>query len=42
MPTIQQQIADKFLSTLAESEEVDAAKIEKLRMLLYENKRVES
>ena len=42
MPTIQQQIADKFLSKLAESEDVDATKIEKLRMLFFENKRSQS
>jgi hypothetical protein len=42
MPTLQQQIAEKFLSTLAESDEVDAAKIEKLRVLLSENKRVKA
>ena len=42
MPTVQQQIADKFLSTLAESEDVDAAKIDKLRMLFSENKRVKA
>ena len=39
MPTLQQQIAEKFLSKLAESDEVDTAKIEKLRVLLSEHKR---
>jgi hypothetical protein len=42
MPTIQQQIADKFLSKLAESDEVDAAKIEQLRVLLSENKKAKA
>ena len=42
MPTIQQQIADKFLSKLAESDEVDAAKIEQLRALLYDNKKAKA
>jgi hypothetical protein len=39
MPTLQQQITEKFLRKLAESDEVDAPKIEKLRILLSENKR---
>ena len=39
MPTLQQQISEKFLSKLAGCGEVDAAKIEKLRVLLSENKR---
>jgi hypothetical protein len=42
MPTLSQQIADKFLSKLAESDEVDAAKIEQLRAVLYDNKRAKA
>lgn len=34
MPTIQQQVAEKFLAKLAESKKVDAEKIEQLRKLL--------
>ena len=34
MATLQQQIAEKFLSKLAESNNVDAVKIEKLRTAL--------
>ena len=34
MATLQQQIADKFLARLAETEGIDAAKIEQLRALL--------
>jgi len=42
MPTLQQQISEKFLNKLAESDEVDAAKIEKLKLLLSDNKKVKS
>lgn len=42
MATIQQQIADKFVSKLTESGDVDAVKIEKLKMLLSENRRVKA
>jgi hypothetical protein len=42
MPTLQQQIAEKFLLKLAESDEVDAAKIEQLRLLLSDNKKAKS
>lgn len=34
MPTLQQTISEKFLAKLAESKEVDAAKIDELRTLL--------
>lgn len=34
MPTLQQQIADKFLAQLAESTEISAERIEKLRSAL--------
>jgi hypothetical protein len=40
MPTLEQQIGEKFLNKLAETGEVDAAKIDKLRVLLSDNKRV--
>ena len=39
MATLQQQIADKFLAKLAETEEIDAAKIERLRALLAQVKK---
>jgi hypothetical protein len=42
MPTLQQQIAEKFLAKLAESREVDAAKIARLRALLAEGKKVKA
>jgi hypothetical protein len=42
MPTFQQQISEKFLSKLAGCGEVDAAKIEKLRVLLSEYKRAKA
>jgi hypothetical protein len=40
MPTLQQQIAEKFVSKLAESDDVDVATIEKIKMLFSENKRI--
>lgn len=39
MPTIQQTIADKFLTKLADGKEVDAIKIEQLRTLFVNNKK---
>jgi hypothetical protein len=39
MVTLQQTIAEKFLSRLSESESVSADKIEKLRALLADNKK---
>jgi hypothetical protein len=39
MATLQQQIAGKFLAQLAESKEVSAQKIEKLRTALSAEKR---
>ena len=39
MATPQQQIADKFLAKLAETEEIDSAKIEQLRALLAQGKK---
>jgi hypothetical protein len=39
LPTIEQTIADKFLTKLADGEEVDASKIEQLRTLLADNKK---
>lgn len=39
MPTLQQQVAEKFLAKLAETKEVDAAKIEHLRALFAEGKK---
>ena len=39
MPTLQQQIADKFLAKLSESDAVDPGKIEKLRAALADTKK---
>ena len=39
MPTLQQQIADKFLATLSESKEMDSEKIDQLRCVLANNKK---
>jgi len=39
MPTLQQQIAEKFLARLAESKDVDAEKIDQLRTILTNNTR---
>jgi hypothetical protein len=39
MATLQQQIADKFLTRLAESKEISAEKIEKLKLALSANKK---
>lgn len=39
MPTLQQQIAEKFLAKLAESKDVDATKIDQLRTLLAASKK---
>ena len=40
MPTLQQQITEKFLATLAESKDVDAEKIDQIRSLLTSNKKL--
>jgi hypothetical protein len=42
MATLQQQIAEKFLVKLTESKDVDAAKIDQLRNLLTENKKLKA
>jgi len=39
MPTLQQQIAEKFLAQLAESKEISAEKIEKIRSALAAQKK---
>ena len=39
MATLQQTIAEKFLAKLADSKEVDAAKIDQLRNLLADGKK---
>jgi hypothetical protein len=39
LPTIQQTIADKFLTKLADGKEVDAIKIQQIRTLLVNNKK---
>jgi hypothetical protein len=42
MVTLQQHIAEKFLAKLAESKEVDSDKIEQLRTLLADSKKVKA
>jgi len=42
MSTVHKQIAEKFLARLAEFKEMDAEKIEQLRALLAENKKVKA
>jgi hypothetical protein len=42
MATLQQQIAEKFLAKLAESTVVDAEKIEQLRSVLADNKKLKA
>ena len=42
MPTLQQQIADKFLAKLAESGTLDAERTEQLRVLLAGKKKVKA
>lgn len=42
MTTLHQTIAEKFLLKLAESDDVDAEKIEQLRKLFEDNKRVKA
>lgn len=39
MPTLQQNIASKFLSTLLEEQKVDTEKIEQIRKLLANGKK---
>jgi hypothetical protein len=39
MPTLQEQIAEKFLAALADSKDVDAEKIDQLRTLLVDSKK---
>ena len=39
MATLQQKIAEKFLLKLADSKDVDAAKIDQLRTLLADGKK---
>jgi hypothetical protein len=40
MPTLQQQIAEKFLAKLSESKDMDAGRIEQLRVLLSNSKKL--
>ena len=42
MATLQQQIAEKFLAKLAESKDVDAEKIDQLRILLADSKKLKA
>ena len=42
MATLQQQIAEKFLAKLAGSKDFDAAKIEQLKRLLAETKKLKA
>lgn len=39
MPTLQRKIAEKFLAKLANSKDVDAAKIDQLRLLIADAKK---
>ncbi len=40
MPTLQKQIADKFLERLAHSKEVDAAQLNELKILFLGDKKI--
>jgi hypothetical protein len=42
MATLQQQIAEKFFAKLAESKSIDSEKIEQLRKLLAESKKLKA
>ena len=42
MATLQQQIAEKFLAKLTKSKKVDADKIDQLRTLLADNKKLKA
>jgi len=42
MATLQQQITEKFLEKLAGSKDVDAAKIEQLKKLLADTKKLKA
>lgn len=42
MATLQQQIAEKFLAKLAESKDVDTQKIEQLRKLLADSRKLKA
>jgi hypothetical protein len=42
MATLQQQIAGKFLAKLAESKEVEAERIDQLRILLADSKKLKA
>ena len=42
MATLQQQIVEKFLTKMAESKDVDAGKIEQLKKLLADTKKLKA
>jgi hypothetical protein len=42
MATLQQQIAEKFLTKLSESKDMDAEKIDQLRSLLADSKKLKA
>jgi hypothetical protein len=42
MPTLQQQVVDKFLARLAESGTLDSDRIDQLRTLLTGNKKIKA
>lgn len=42
MATLQQQIAEKFLAKLAASKEVDAKRIDQLRILLADSRKLKT
>ena len=42
MPTLQQKIVEKFLGQLAESKAMDAERIEQLRILIADSKKLKA
>ena len=42
MPTLQQQITEKFLAKLAQSKDVDTEKIDQIRSLLNSSKKLKA
>ena len=42
MPTLQQQISEKFLARLVDTQKVDPAKVDQLRTLLASSKKVKA
>jgi hypothetical protein len=42
MPTLQQQVADKFVERLSESGALDTERVDQLRTLLTNNKKIKA